>query len=526
MTQRKQRNWVVVVLVWCFLLGIAGAAYRFLIAPRLSGRLSEETGSDDQYKHTVAFAADAFSGYAFLRSSALRKTLKKSQIRLDIRDDQADYKARMQALRDGDIQMAVFTLDAYLKAGVTLGFEQAQDYPGSIVLVIDQTVGADAMVAYKQAIPTLAAMNHPEAQFVLTPNSPSDFLGRVVTGQLSFPLMPERWYAEADGAADVLKKLKGADPKAKRTYVLWEPYLSEALKVPGVHKIFGSDQCQDCIVDVLVVRRQFLKKNRDLVKTIVRGYFMVSYAYLQQPDTMQDLLIADAKQAGDVLTVDQASRIVQGIQWKRTRENYVHFGLEEDPGLKGLDELITYVRDILTKTGAIARDPIGQRATALYFDGIMRELRTDGFHPGRKGDLVAGLGPTQDDLAAARSVRELPALGDAQWAALVPYGNARIEPVGFRRGAAEIEALSQGDLDALARNLTAWSSAYLRVVGRARSEGDPAANASLAQQRADAVKRHLVARGISRNRVRAETAKPGGTGGVAEVAFILGRQAH
>jgi len=524
--EKKQRNWLVIVLVWSVLLGIVGVAYKFWVHPMLTGRLTDATSSDSQYDHIVPVAADAFSGYAFLRSPALARDLKQARIRLDIEDDQADYKARMRALQKGKVQLAVFTLDAFIKAGARLGFTSAEQFPGSIVLVIDQTVGADAIVAYSAGVPTLEALNHPEGRFVYTPDSPSDFLARVVTGQLSFPLLPDKWYETADGAADVLKRMRGASPKAKRAYVLWEPYLSEALRLPGAHKLFGSDRCQDCIVDVLVARREFLKEHRDVVARVVRGYLTVSYAYTQQGDTLRDLLIEDAAAAGDKLSEEQAERVAAGIQFKRTRENYVHLGLEQAQGLKSLEDLIAYVESVLVRTGAIKKGPVGRDASLLYYDGIIRELKAEDFHPGRKGDLVQGLGPSASDLASAREVKELPALAEAAWAGLVPVGKARVEPISFRRGTAEIEELSQEDLDALARSLDAWPQAYLRIVGRARAEGDAAANAALAAERARAVADYLVGRGVSRNRLRAESLPPGADAGAAEVAFILGQRPY
>lgn len=527
MAEKKQRNWLVIVLVWSLLLGIVGVAYKFLVHPMLAGQLTDATSSDSQYEHIIPVAADAFSGYAFLRSPGLQRDLKKAAIRLDIQDDQADYKARMLALQKGKVQLAVFTLDAFIKAGASLGFTSAEQFPGSIVLVIDQTVGADAIVAYKEAVPTLEALNHPDGRFVFTPDSPSDFLARVVTGQLSFPLLPEKWFETADGAADVLKRLRGANPKAKRAYVLWEPYLSEALRLPGVHKLFGSDRCQDCIVDVLVARREYLKEHRDVVARVVRSYLTVSYAYTQQADTLRDLLVEDAAAAGDKLSPEQATRVASGIEFKRTRENYVHFGLEQAAGLKSLEELIGYVESVLVRTGAIPRAAVGRDASLLYFDGIVRELKAEDFHPGRKGDLVQGLGPSAADLASARAVVTLPALEDAEWAALVPVGRARVEPISFRRGTAEIEDLSQEDLDALVQFLEAWPQSYLRIVGRARAEGDATANAALASARAAAVVDYLDGRGVSRNRLRAESLpSTADAGGAAEVAFILGQRPY
>ncbi len=166
MNESRAKGCLLAAAVWCVILGLLAVAYKFLIHPYFSEKLKGETGSASQYKEEIVAAADSFSGYAILRSEALKQDLKARQIKLTVRDDKADYAARLKALQSGEVQLAVFTLDSLLTAGARAG-----DFPGSIVLVIDETKGGDAIVALKSAVATLQDLNDPAARIVLTPNS-------------------------------------------------------------------------------------------------------------------------------------------------------------------------------------------------------------------------------------------------------------------------------------------------------------------------------------------------------------------
>ncbi|MFH1098752.1 MAG: phosphate ABC transporter substrate-binding/OmpA family protein [Candidatus Uhrbacteria bacterium] len=521
MDDTRRKGIIISAIIWLVILaGLAVAGKKF-VYPLIKARLARQTGSESQYKVRVPFAADAFSGYAVLRSPAFAKILKDDGVKIEIEDDKADYTARMKALQKGDAQMAVFTIDSFLKARVEVGAD-----PATIVAVIDQTVGADAIVAYKDAVAKVQDLDDPKAKFVLTSNSPSEFLARTALASFSLPLLPEQWFEGLSGAGDVFKQMKAADPKAKRAYVLWEPYVSQALALPGTHVIYDSSKCRDRIVDILVVRREFLAEHADIVQTIVAAYFRAQYSYENQTDGMVTLVMEDAKAGGEPLSEDQAKSVVKGIQWKRVLENYAHFGIAPTPGIQPLEDIIPQIGGILTKTHAVSKDPIGGKPTDLYYDGVMRKLHAENFHPGKKADAIVDVGLGTQNLDPARAAAELPAIPEAEWEKLTVIGNARVEPIGFQRGTATISDLSQADLDQLATNLGSWAQYYLRVVGRARSEGDAAANAMLAKERADAVVQYLVSRGVSAKRLHAELVKPNGDAGAAEVGFVLVQRSY
>jgi ABC-type nitrate/sulfonate/bicarbonate transport system substrate-binding protein/outer membrane protein OmpA-like peptidoglycan-associated protein len=497
---------------------LAGAAYKWAYLPWSEGKELSATGSESQYKNHVRLAADSFAGYAILRSDEMKNPLKRQGTRLEIKDDGADYAKRLEALKNGDADMAVFTIDSYLLAGAKAGA-----FPASIVMLIDESKGADAIVAYDD-VPAIQALDNSKTKLVLTPNSPSEFLGRILVSQFSLPAMPEDWIQKADGVDDVYKQFLGSKGKHK-AFVMWEPYVMKALQTPGAHVLFSSSELSGYIVDVLVAQRDFLRDNPKLVRAVVETYQRAHYSYQNQTYGMRRLIVADAKLTNSATLDDtQAQKLADGIQWKNTLDNYATFGLQQTAGVENLEDIIDRIAGVLVKTGAIERNPVAGKASTLFYNGILADLHQEGFHPGRLVNVVDGVGPGEKDLEAARSIPSLPALTDAQWSTLQTVGAARVEPLEFVRGSSRLSGTSESDLDELAKRLAGLPTSYVRVVGHARADGDPQANLQLANERAQATLQRLVAAGVPETRVRAEAAKPTGEGGESQsVTFVLGK---
>ena len=116
------------------------------------------------------------------------------------------------------------------------------------------------------------------------------------------------------------------------------------------------------------------------------------------------------------------------------------------------------------------------------------------------------------------------AIWQDDWGKLTEVGAMRVEPVAFRRGAADISDFSRVELDQMADRIQSWPTYYLRVVGHARAEGDKDANLKLAASRSIAVRDYLVSQGVSENRLRAEAAAE--LSQDAEVSFVLGHNPY
>ncbi|MBM3879398.1 MAG: hypothetical protein FJ387_06715 [Verrucomicrobia bacterium] len=523
MSERRAKGCLVAAVVWCLILAVLGVAYRYLVHPYLRERLKGDTGSASQYQGEIVVAADSFSGYAVLRSDLMKQELKARQLRLTVADDQADFAARLRDLQRGKTQMAVFTIDSLIMAGAKLG-----EFPATIVFVIDETKGGDAMVALRAAVGTVQELNHRDARIVLTPNSPSEFLARVVIAHFNLPSLPEPWAIEAEGARAVFQQLRAAKPGEKRAFVLWEPYVSKALESPEVHVLLDSSKLSGYIVDVLVAQRAFLRDYPDRVRAVVEAYARAAYTYGQQPEGWSKLVREDARLTGaEALDEAQARQVVQGIRWKNTLENYAHFGLTPTPagsGLPHLEDIIGNIVEVLLKTRALPADPLAGQHHTLFYRQILQELHTANFHPGQGLNLIPGLSQGLTPAEQVRVEAEAKPLTTEQWAKLQPVGELRVQPIVFTRGSAHISVQSERDLQTLARRLQSFPRFYLRVIGHARPEGDPEANRVLAQARAEAAAQYLRTQGLRPERLRAEAAPaPAAAGEGQAVSFFVGQ---
>ena len=520
MAKRSPTGILVAALIWIVVLAAAAAAYRFLIHPRTQSRLEDRTGSARRFKQEPTLALDSFSGYCLLRSDGYHEALNRQGIRLRLDDDGADYAGRLAALRNGDIDLAVFTIDSLLKAGAEAG-----ELPGTIVLVIDETKGADAIVAYKTGVPTLDQLDDPRAGFVLTPDSPSEFLARVAVANFNLPRLPDTWLHGKDGADAVYRAFRAAPRDEPRAYVLWEPYVSKALKEKDAHVLLDSGKLSGYIMDVLVVRRAYLSEQEEVVRRIVETYLREAYA-VSRRQGMADLVVEDARNLGlDDVGRKEARALVEGIAWRNTLENYLQFGLMDggrSGGLPHIEDATRRILDVLLRTAAIDSNPWEGRLHVLYYDKILRQLKDADFHPGNVLALEGG--GEGLDFETVRGEAGTVGLTDEQWASLVPMGEMRVEALSFARGTARLNLSSERHLTNLAGQLKAFPHTYLRVTGHARAVGDLEANLKLSGERAEAALAYLVAQGTDRERLRADAAEPSASNGSAQsVTFELGQ---
>ena len=491
-------------VAWRLLVVPAGEDAERLAAERAKEEVLAETRASSRYKATVTIALDSFSGYAVLRSAAFKNELAGRGVRLNLLDDGADYTARLAALADGTAPVAAFTVDALLKTSAERG-----ESPAVIVAVIDESRGGDAVLSYKNALPSLDALNDPAARFVLVPDSPSETLARVAMARFDLGRLPADPFEPKSDAAAVFREYQNAPAAAKRAYVVWEPYASRMLENPAVHRLFDSG-VRGYILDVLAVSRDYLRKNPAVVRDVTEAYFI---ANAQFDRGRAALVAADAKALGEPLTAAQAEAVAGGVWWHNTAENYARFGLSDaaDAGrVQYLEDAIANIAGVLERTGATPGDPAGGDPAAFFYPGVLRAMKDDGFAPGTRETV-------RDDAA------ELPPLDDAGWAGLLPVGTLEVPDINFAPGRASLTRRGTAVLDELATTLADFRTAYVVVRGNAARRGDPAANAALARDRADAAVAYLEDRGVSPNRLRAEAGEPSGS---RTVSVLVGRPAY
>lgn len=501
---------VLAALIWLVLLGVGVAVWKLLLQPERDAQAAREreeqverelqaTEGTSRYKVDLVCGLDAFSGYAVLRSEQFRERLGNRGIRITLKDDVADYQRRMDELESGKLQIAAFPIDALIKT-----CSQRGRMPVTIIAIIDETRGADAMVAYRQRYPDVDSLNHADTRFVLVGDSPSETLTRVVMQDFDLSQVTKQPFTRVNSPESILNTYRQATPTTSEVFVTWEPFVSQLLENDAMHVLVDSSKFTGYIVDSLVVSRDFLVKQPTIVENVLEAYFEALSSF-REPHQWQELVMQDAKQTGSALTVVQAERLVAGIRWKNTLENYAHFGIRQDRVVH-IEDMLARISGVLVASGAIPKDPTDGQFSKLFYDKSLKNLQTARFLP--------------DEIV--RSEGELATLTDRQWEALVPVGTLRVPELVFARGTDRLTTASQQILDELADKLQTWPAYYLRIEGNSAPGGNEQANLALAGRRAEAAKSYLSSRGIPEARMKSQT----GQVGQSRVIFILSELAY
>lgn len=505
----KQRI-AMMCLIWIGVLGSLALAYRYWWHPREEKvakqqaqqehqKTIQKTSAPSRFKDSINMAADGFSGYAAIRSSMFRDETAKFGIKLNlIPDDGANYRQRLKQLADGELDMAVFPIDALMKTSAEMG-----DIPATVVNLIDETKGADAMVASKHVFPNIDSLNTEDLVIYCTTNSPSETLVRAIRAHFNLDRLNNSNFRFMDSIDQVYREYQTAKPNDKKVFVLWEPYVSKMLDNPDYHSLVDSSKFRGLLVDAIVARRGFLVQKQELVENVVKAYLTTMY---NNRNGMVQLVIDDAKQLGTSLKPDQAKKLADEIWWKNTQENFAHFGLTSGSGLQHIEEINMSIMDVLIKTQAVDRDPADGQPNVWYFDGIMRKLFETSWHPGYAPESI-------------RQEKKLAELSDEEWKNLRPVGTLQVPRLVFARGGSRLNESSYATLDSLAESLKTWPQYYLVVQGNHADGGDAEANRVLAESRAKAALDYLIGKGVDRSRIHAEVSK---TNGSTTVAFVLG----
>ena len=502
---------VLLALTWLVLLAIGVGIWRWIIVPKKNQQQEQATrqqadqtlaatSGTSRYRYELNLGLDNFSGYAVLRSEEFRKQLADRGIRINNIDDGANYTQRAAELENGKLQLAAFPADALLKQF------SGKEYPaGTIVGIIDETRGADAMLAYKTKFPDVDKLNRPEVRFVLVGDSPSETLARVVMQDFGLDQSNTASIQNVASPEAVLAKYRAATPQTDEVYVTWEPYVSQMLANDQLHVLVDSSRFTGYIVDTLVVSRDFLLKNGPAVESILEAYFTALYNFREE-EAMIKLLLQDAKETKQELTEAQAKRLVQGIQWKNTQENLAHFG-KRAGALVHIEDILGRISNVLVKAGTIDEPNNANRFTKYFYDRPLESLLNKSFHPGLANETI-------------REENKLKALTDAQWGKLTTVGTLSVPELVFVRGSPNLTDASKRTLDDLGQKLQAWPQYYLIIRGNASQAGDMQANLKLAAQRGDAAMKYLLGLGIPTERMQVSTE---GITGQTRVTFVVGQ---
>jgi len=468
---------------------LAMLAYRVL-APLFEERQQLSTSDAGAAKGKLVIGVDNWIGYFPLCSPEMRRRMRQSGYALQCVDDNADYPARMRALEKEELQFAVATVDSYLLNG------RAVRYPGSIVAVIDESKGGDAIVAWRDKATSLEDLKGKRLKVAYTPGSPSEHLLKSMAVHFDIPVMRERtgdWRVHSAGSEDALRRLK---QRQVELAVLWEPDVSRALSESGIVKLIGTEDTEKLIVDILLVSRDFSARDPEAVKTLLRNYFLTLKQFRSNPQSLNE-----EAQRHTGLPKDKVEAMLRGVSWKSLTDNARSwFGVRVGgrSGAEGLIDAILGASQVLLDSGDFSASPLpDDDPYRLTHSQFIAELYAGGGIDPQQGVPEA---EGEDSLT-----RVFAPLSDAQWGALREVGTLKVRPIIFQSGTANLTLDGKREVDRAVENLKHYPNFRVLVKGHTNRRGDPEANRELSRQRAEAVTRYLsVTYGIDANRMLAQ----------------------
>jgi outer membrane protein OmpA-like peptidoglycan-associated protein/ABC-type nitrate/sulfonate/bicarbonate transport system substrate-binding protein len=447
---------------------LAIIGYKFAL-PKLKEAWQTETSDAAATKGKLTIGVDGWIGYFPLCSPEMRRRMRARGYALTCDNDGGDYPARFKRLNEDELDFAVTTVDAYVLNGAAI------DYPATMIAVIDESKGGDAIIARRSKIANLEALKRgPTVKIAFTPSSPSEHLLKSIGEHFDLPQFRDRngaWRVPAEGSTDALEKLqKGKVDVA----VLWEPDVSRALADPAYVKLIGTEDTEELIVDALLASRRVISEKPEAIQVLLEEYFQTLGHYRTDAAEMRADVAKYAK-----VEDEQIDAMLGGVAWADVADNGERwFGLTAGGAgaREALIDTINTTVDILLKAGDFSSNPLpGQdpyRLTNSQFVGALYKA----------ANVSPGNAPSSG--VASTAFEPLDAQG---WSALREVGALKIEPIGFSRGTGTIDEQGATAIAVVAHTLGHYPKYRLQIKGHTGLGGDAGANLELSQRRAEAV---------------------------------------
>ena len=445
---------------------------------------NRKSTTNPQSKPTLNALGDTFSGYSTLRSSAFQGSLLERGIGLKYADE-FDQKARASALNQGKADLIVTTLDQYL----------IHQPKGTIVALLDRTVGADAIVLNNKRYPQLKSLIDLEKliqeqaskgkrlKIVYAADTPSEFLATVLDTKFDNFNLADLDIVKVEDASVAWKQMQ--KDKTIALAVLWEPYVTKAQQ-QGNTVVISSSDAPKTIVDVAVARDHLLQTNPEAVKHFVEAY------YRRLDSSLQDkgLLVRQIATDGN-LNISEAQTIKDGIQFFTSVEaqDWMNTGT--------LEKRIKAIAGILTLSGRMNNIP--ENPSALYDSQYLAPIAQQ---TATIIDSIAADDPELASLLKGKSDSPIEQVSSAQVQQAAPIGNLKIHgEIKFQTGSAQLTASGKQTLDRLVSEIDEFSATNIavNVQGHTSRSGNAAFNQTLSQQRAQVVQDYLQSKNLPHN---------------------------
>jgi outer membrane protein OmpA-like peptidoglycan-associated protein len=466
------------------LLGVAVVVTWSVLQPVLFEKHQKKTSDAPDTSLSLRIGGDNYLGYWFITSPQMRKLAAQQGIEIEFTDDGGAYAERLEKFHNKEYDCIVLPVNSYLEHG------EKYDYPGVIVASISESKGADGIVGFRDKLPTgkIEKLNDPLLKIVYTRDSPSSFLLDLTISDFDFYNLEnsDSWRVPVDSSREVLERAK---KQKGDVFVLWEDDLSKALELPGMQYLWGSDKFSGYIIDVFVLRRDFLDKHKNEIVHFFRTYFRVLSIYSNN----QDIMIEEMKKTTGLRT-DTIKKIFDKIEWFDLHENCrFQFGISTQIGENAHDGLMNTIiacTDVMLRTGTLKTDPLKGNPYLITNSTILEELIKAS--PARLAVREPG----------SRSFKPL---DEQQWTQLRQVGTMRVEPIIFQSWNNLLSPEGKEKVDKIAQMLiNNYPDYYVAVRGHTGS-GDEDENLKISKERAQAVVQYLTAvHNIDPNRLKAE----------------------
>lgn len=400
-----------------------------------------------------------------------------------------DPSAKLAAFKKGDVDVMWNTVDNWAREASVLSEGSVK---GKSVLLQDWSRGGDGIVSLAsiKSIEDLKGKKIACTQF-----TPSHFLLLFLLSQSG--LSPEDRtavekaivFTQDAPAAAAMFKAKRVDAA-----VTWEPDLSGAVEARGdeAHVLVSTTAATNVIADTLVAREDIIASAPETLRAFVAGWFKGIEMMREDPESSNKIV-------GDALKLDgeTVSGMLSGLKLTPFADNAMFYGLAG--GKSHFETLFDTAFVIWRKKGLVTRAVSAKDWVETRF-----------------------VASTAADYASQKVVE--PALKaqapNAKDRAII---NKQIQ-IHFTPGSDQIMEGSFFVLDSLGETMIAFGNTYLRVEGNTDATGNKAANVSLSEKRAAAVKKYLLKEFPELGEARFQVVGHGADKPVATNATEAGRQ--
>lgn len=304
----------------------------------LSGILLILAGCTDAPKEPLRIGAVLWPGYEPLYLASKLNYFQNQPIKI------IDYLSNtdaIQAFNNHNLNAAAFTLDETLQV-----LDTNNDI--DIVLIMDTSNGGDVILANPGINSVKDLKNKPVAV-------ESSAVGAYVLKR-ALQLNDMTFDDIQIVSTNAMEQLSAFEQGKAVAAVTFDPYRTKILKT-GKKEIFNSTQIPDEVIDVLVVRKQYLKKNPEVIAELIRGWFKALEYQNQYPEESAAYSIKRFNN-----TSEEYIASLKLLNFVSAKKNHILLNSKNSPLLNQQKDILSILNDLgLTKNNPDLNNSLNDR---------------------------------------------------------------------------------------------------------------------------------------------------------------------